>query len=86
MKRLPFGEFFEKYDRILGEGAVIERLRRNSDFELDPHIVNSGFIYDVKKREALSEIYRQYLDIGLKYDLPLILSRDLDYWRKNRLG
>ena len=82
MNRLPFGEFFEKYDRILGEGAVIERLRRNSDFELDPHIVNSGFIYDVKKREALSKIYRQYLDIGLKYDLPLILSTPT--WRASR--
>ena len=82
MKRLPFVEFFEKYDRILGEGAVIERLRRNSDFELDPHIVNSGFIYDAGKREALSKIYRQYLDIGLKYDLPLILSTPT--WRASR--
>ncbi len=82
MKCLPFREFFEKYDRILGEGAVIERLRRNSEFELDPHIVNSGFIYDAGKREALSEIYRQYLDIGLKYDLPLILSTPT--WRASR--
>jgi homocysteine S-methyltransferase len=82
MQNLAFPEFFEKYPCILGEGAVIERLRRNSDCELDPHIVNSAFIYDKDKRVALSEIYRQYLDIGRKYKLPLLLSTPT--WRASR--
>ena len=82
MKHLPFPEFFEKSRCILGEGAVIERLRRSSEFELDPHIVNSAFIYDKGKSAALSEIYRQYLDIGLKYHLPLLLSTPT--WRASR--
>ncbi len=82
MQNLPFPEFFEKYQCILGEGAVIERLRRSSDCELDPHIVNSGFIYDRGQRAALSEIYRQYLDIGRKYNLPLLLSTPT--WRASR--
>lgn len=67
---------------ILGEGAVIERLRRNSDFELDPCIVNSAFIYDEHKRAALEKIYRQYLDIGHKFNLPLVLSTPT--WRASR--
>ena len=33
MNQTPFPEFFEKSPIILGEGAVIERLRRNTDFE-----------------------------------------------------
>ena len=82
MKPMPFSELFQKYQCILGEGAVIERLRRNSDFELDPHIVNSAFIYEEGPRAALSEIYRQYLDIGLKYNLPLLLSTPT--WRASR--
>jgi homocysteine S-methyltransferase len=82
MKHLPFAEFFEKSQCILGEGAVIERLRRSSEFDLDPHIVNSAFIYDKDKRTAISGIYRQYLDIGLKYDLPLLLSTPT--WRASR--
>jgi len=82
MKRLPFPEFFEKSKCILGEGAVIERLRRNSNIDLDPHIVNSAFIYDKDRSAALSEIYRQYLDIGFKYDLPLLLSTPT--WRASR--
>jgi len=82
MKPLPFPEFFEKSQCILGEGAVIERLRRNSEIDLDPHIVNSAFIYDKDKGAALSQIYRQYLDIGLKYNLPLLLSTPT--WRASR--
>jgi S-methylmethionine-dependent homocysteine/selenocysteine methylase len=74
MNQTPFPEFFEQSPIILGEGAVIERLRRNTDFELDPFIVNSAFIFDKEKRSALETIYRQYLDIGFQYDLPLLLS------------
>jgi homocysteine S-methyltransferase len=82
MKHLPFPEFFEKSQCILGEGAVIERLRRDSEFDLDPHIVNSAFIYIPGKRAAISGIYRQYLDIGFKYDLPLLISTPT--WRASR--
>ncbi|MEE4111594.1 MAG: homocysteine S-methyltransferase family protein [Desulfobacteraceae bacterium] len=82
MTSTAFQIFYERSACILGEGAVIERLRRNSDFELDPHIVNSAFIYDEPKREALAAIYGQYLDIGRQYDLPLILSTPT--WRASR--
>jgi S-methylmethionine-dependent homocysteine/selenocysteine methylase len=82
MNQTPFTRFFEQSPIILGEGAVIERLRRNTDFELDPFIVNSAFIYDPAKRSALETIYRQYLDVGVKYDLPLLLSTPT--WRAGR--
>ncbi|CAB5109634.1 homocysteine S-methyltransferase domain protein [Olavius algarvensis associated proteobacterium Delta 3] len=77
-----FGTFLEEAPCILGEGAVIERLRRNSGFELDPHIVNSAFIYDDARRSALETIYREYLDIGHQYNLPLVLSTPT--WRASR--
>ena len=82
MNRIPCPKFFEQSACILGEGAVIERLRRNSELDLDPQIVNSAFIYDQKKRAALSAIYRQYLDIGLKFHLPLLLSTPT--WRASQ--
>jgi len=82
MNQTLFPRFFEQSPIILGEGAVIERLRRNTDFELDPFIVNSAFIYDPKKRYALETIYRQYLDVGFNYDLPLLLSTPT--WRAGR--
>jgi len=78
----PFEEIFKKSDCILGEGALIERLRRNSPFELDPFIVNSGFIYEEAKRKAMESIYRQYLDVGAHHNLPLLLSTPT--WRASR--
>jgi hypothetical protein len=44
-----FSDFFKQSKYILGEGAVIERLRRDPDCELDLHIVNSGFITQCNK-------------------------------------
>lgn len=79
---IPFPEFLGQSPCILGEGAVIERLRRNSTVELDPFIVNSAFIYDKANRMALEAICRQYLDIGFQYGLPLLLSTPT--WRASQ--
>lgn len=82
MNNISIAEFLESASCILGEGAVIERIRRSGDLELDPFLVNSAFIYAGAKRAALETIYRQYLDIGRKFDLPLLISTPT--WRANR--
>ncbi len=82
MRRTPFEEFLENTPCILGEGAVIERLRRNSGLELDPDLVNSAFIYADAKRAALETICRQYMDIGCMFGLPLLMSTPT--WRASR--
>jgi len=82
MNHLSVAEFIESSPCILGEGAVIERLRRCGDLELDPYLVNSAFIYEDAKRAALETICRQYLDIGCQFDLPLLISTPT--WRASR--
>lgn len=67
---------------ILGEGAVIERLRRAPGIQLDEHVVNSALIYEQAGHAALTAIYRQYLEIGQRYQLPLMLSTPT--WRASR--
>ena len=74
-------QFLQHHRCVLGEGAVIERLRR-SGLELDPHVVNSAFIYDEQKRAVIEAIYQEYLNIGRQYDLPLVLSTPT--WRASR--
>ena len=59
---------------ILTEGAVIERLRRDPTVELDPQIANAGLIYDQAGKQAMTRLYRQYIDIASKYRLPMIIS------------
>jgi homocysteine S-methyltransferase len=67
---------------ILGEGAVIERLRRSNGILLDEHVANSALIYQVAGRSALETICRQYLEIGHRYNLPLLISTPT--WRAGR--
>jgi homocysteine S-methyltransferase len=74
MAASAFPEFLRRHPRILGEGAIIERLRRDPATPLDPHLVNSAFLYDRAKRPALETLYRQYLQIGADHDLPLVLQ------------
>ena len=70
----PLQNLLQTYPVILGEGAVIERLRRSETISLDEHVVNSALIYQESGRTALEAICRQYMDTGQRYNLPLILS------------
>lgn len=80
-ENIPLPKFLEGNVCILGEGAVIERLRRG-ELELDPYLVNAAFIYEPARRAALESICRQYLDIGCRFGLPLLLSTPT--WRASR--
>jgi homocysteine S-methyltransferase len=66
---------------ILTEGAVIERIRRESRVRLDPYILHAGFVFDAAAREVLAGIYRDYLDIAASYRLPIIVGTPT--WRAN---
>ena len=81
-RRVSFPELLAASPVILGEGAVIERLRRSAGIRLDEHVVNSALIYQETGRSALEAICRQYLDIGRRYELPLLLSTPT--WRAGR--
>ncbi len=74
MLPLSLPQFLKGHEVILGEGAVIERLKRESDQELDPYIANAAFIYKGQQRRLLVDIFRGYLDIGMATGLPLLLS------------
>ena len=77
-----FQAFLTQSPTVLGEGAVIERLRRSPGIQLDDHVVNSALIYEAAGCAALETIYRQYLEIGQRYKLPLLLSTPT--WRASR--
>lgn len=66
---------------ILFEGAVIERLRRETSIALDPHILHAGLVYDPAGQAALSRIYDSYLDVGQRYRLPMAILTPT--WRAN---
>jgi homocysteine S-methyltransferase len=58
---------------VLTEGAVIERIRRESPLPLHPSVLNAGFIYSPVGREVLGGIYRQYLHVAVVSNLPVLI-------------
>ena len=78
---MRFAEVIRAESLILTEGALIERLRRNASVPLDPHVLHAGFIYSEAGRDALRRLYKQYLDIGMAADLPMIVCTPT--WRAN---
>lgn len=71
---MKFEDALRNSSVILTEGAVIERLNREPSIELDPFIAHAGLIYDEAGKKTMSAIYRQYIDIGFRYKVPVIVS------------
>lgn len=70
---MDFLEVLANYPVIITEGAIIERLKREFNFELDQYIANAGYIYNPVQKEKLKNIYKQYIDITCVQDLPIVL-------------
>ncbi len=75
-------DFLDRYDFMLSEAAVVERLKRRDDIALDDHIVHAHLIYDSPGRTALSKIYNDYIRIAQQADTPLLLFTPT--WRTNQ--
>lgn len=67
-------EFVKEAPVVLTEGAILERLQHEFSLTLDPHIANASLLYDKSTRKILENIYLEYIAIGEKYNLPIILT------------
>lgn len=56
---------------ILTEGALVERLKVEFNLEMDKHVNHAGMIYT--HPDKLEFLYRQYADIAVKYNIPIML-------------
>ena len=79
---MQFETFLQSTELILAEGAIYELLRRHPSIEFDPHLAHATLIYDPASAKILEQVYREYLDIGQRYDLPMVVSTPT--WRANR--
>ncbi len=67
-----FHKIFHVSKLILTEGALVERLKTEFNIQLDPHINHAAQIYE--NPVALEALYRQYIGIAQKHDLPIMLA------------
>src|SRR3954471_23618624 len=56
---------------FLTDGATGTCLEYESSVPLDPEIGPTRLVHDERGRAALEAIYRRYLDIGRRHDLPM---------------
>ena len=68
---MSFIKIFHNSDLMLTEGALVERLKTEFRLKMDDHINHAGFIYE--ESLILEQLYRQYLDIGRKDNLPIMI-------------
>jgi S-methylmethionine-dependent homocysteine/selenocysteine methylase len=82
MNQHDMNTLLEQQPLILMEGAVVERLRRSNDIRIDPQLLNAPLIYSDHGRQALTGIYREYIDIAVRAGLPMLLCTPT--WRADR--
>ena len=78
---MSFSDVLHAAPLLLTEGALIERLRRDSSVALDPQVLHAGFVYERRGRERLCGLWRQYLDTGREHHLPMLIQSPT--WRAN---
>jgi len=64
------------------EAAIVEPLRRSSEVDLHPLLVNAPLIYEEAGRRALAKLYQNYIDIALEAKTPFLMCTPT--WRANR--
>ncbi len=66
---------------ILTQAAIDEVLSRSDEVEMHPRLGNALFIYNKKSRRVLTDLYKQFVDLAARADLPMLIYTPT--WRAN---
>jgi len=66
-----FKDIFKESKVILTEGALVERLKSEFNLKMDAFVNHANLIYENPK--ILELLYKQYIDIGQRYNLPIMI-------------
>jgi hypothetical protein len=68
---LTFLEAVEWSPCLLSVGGIETRIAFETDIPLDPEMGVARLVEDERGREELERIYRQYLNVGRRHDIPM---------------
>lgn len=71
---MDFRECIKQNEFVLMEGALGERLKREYGLTFDEHIAMAGLIYEEKGASALTALWKEYINIARKNELPFIAT------------
>lgn len=71
---MDFETFYNASPVILMEGSIGERLKREYNIKIDGTLGLSDLIYNESSKKAITALYKEYIKIAEKYDLPLMTT------------
>lgn len=71
---MDFRQCLATHDKIMMEGALGERLKREYQLTFDEHVAMAALIYQKAGRAALEALWQQYLAIAQTYQLPFLAT------------
>lgn len=71
---------------MLMEGAIGERLKREYNIVIDANIAMASLVYSDYSRQAMKNIFGEYVSIATKYNLPFIATTPTRRASKNRVN
>lgn len=82
---MDFDTCFNKSSVILMEGAIGERLKREYNIKFDDMVAMAGLVYNDDSRQAMENIFKEYVKIAEKYRLPFIATTPTRRANKDRV-
>ncbi|MDQ7094330.1 homocysteine S-methyltransferase family protein [Desulfosporosinus sp. PR] len=82
---MSFVSCYKRSSIILMEGALGERLKREYNMPFNDIVALADIIYRKGGKEALAELWNQYIDIAQKYNLPFIATTPTRRANKERV-
>lgn len=69
---MNFRKCIKQNEKILMEGALGERLKREYRLTFDEYIAMATLLYDKQGAQALTNLWNEYIDIARRYQLPFL--------------
>lgn len=84
-KEMDFESCYKSSPIILMEGALGERLKREYGIPYDEIVALASHIYNEKPKQALKELFSQYIRISRNYSFPIMVTTPTRRANKERV-
>lgn len=71
---MSFEKYFRESPAILMEGAIGERIKREFNILPDEIVALAALVYNEEAKVAMQKIFKEYIEIAAKYQLPLLVT------------
>ena len=71
---------------VVLQGAIRDRLERESPIPPDAHVGNASLVHDPRTRGFVEKVYRLYLDVACRYGLPVVMIPQTKFLNREQVA